>query len=218
MTKGFFLCLEGIDGSGKTTARAFIEEWFKLLNIPVVITREPGGTPYAEDIRRIILNPPAGEKISPMTETLLFMAAREQHIEGVIKPKLEQGYVVVSDRFCDSTFCYQGAGRQMDINSLRHMHEYTFGKFYPDLTIVMDGSPVEFKARIDARSEDANHFDNNELSFHERSREIYLKFAKDYPGRYAVVNASVSIDQVNAQLICILQNIESEIRKRPEYQ
>jgi dTMP kinase len=215
--KGFFLCLEGIDGSGKSTLSKWLEEWFTAQGITPVMTREPGGTPLAETLRSIVLTESV-EPIDPVAETHIFMAARAIHLNNLIRPKLLNGELVITDRFCDSTFCYQGAGRGLDIEKLRQVHELSFGKTYPDLTIVIDGSPELFRARIAASRDEGNvnHFDTAELAFHHRSRALYKEFAEKYPERYLIVNGEEPFEQVCAQVIRHLMYIEAHLRKRPE--
>ena len=213
--KGFFLCLEGIDGGGKTTLREWIVEWFKNQGIVPVVTREPGGTPVAEKIRGLLLSD-RQEDISPIAETHLFMAARGTHLANVILPNIQKGAVVVSDRFCDSTFCYQGAGRGLSVELLRDMHELSFGECYPDLTFVLDGRPEVFRARMAERGESAlNHFDTMGESFHTASRALYRQFAEQYPERYVLIDAEQPPEQVFAQVIPYLMQIETHMRKRP---
>ena len=213
--KGFFLCLEGIDGAGKTTLREWIVEWFKSQGITPVVTREPGGTPLAEKIRNIILAE-RDENMPAIAETHLFMAARSVHLDNLVKPKVEAGELVISDRFCDSTFCYQGAGRGLSVDLLRNMHELSFGETYPDLTLVLDGRPEVFRARMAERGEGAlNHFDAMGESFHTASRSLYRQFAEQYPERYALIDAEQPFDQVCSQVIEHLMAIDNHLRKRP---
>lgn len=214
--KGFFLCLEGIDGAGKTTLREWIVEWFKSQGITPVVTREPGGTPLAEKIRNIILAE-RDEHMPPMAETHLFMAARSVHLENLVKPRVEAGDLVISDRFCDSTFCYQGAGRGIPLGQLITMHEMSFGRTYPDLTLVLDGRPEVFRERMAARGEQGlNHFDHMGQEFHDASRAMYRGFAEQYPERYALIDAEQPFDQVCSQVITHLMRIDGIVRRRPE--
>jgi len=213
--KGFFLCLEGIDGAGKTSLRAMIREWFNSQGIDVVVTREPGGTPLAEKIRAIILED-RNEAMPAIAETHLFMAARSVHLENMVLPRIEEGELVMSDRFCDSTFCYQGAGRGLPLSQLIEMHEMSFGPFYPDLTLVLDGRPEVFRKRMAERGQDAlNHFDTMGEEFHNASREMYRLFVEQYPDRYALIDAEQPPEQVFAQVIPYLMQIETHMRKRP---
>lgn len=214
--KGFFLCLEGIDGAGKTTLREWIVQWFIAQGIVPVVTREPGGTPLAEKIRNIILAE-RDENMPAIAETHLFMAARSVHLDNLVKPRVEAGELVISDRFCDSTFCYQGAGRGIPLGQLITMHEMSFGRTYPDLTLVLDGRPEVFRERMQDRGEAGlNHFDRMGLDFHNASRKMYLGFAEQYPERYVLIDAEQSFDQVCSQVISHLMKIDGIIRRRPE--
>lgn len=214
--KGFLLAIEGPDGAGKSTLRTWLNEWFVGHGITPVLTREPGGTPEAEMIRQDILRKrgPHEEPVCALTQTLKFMAARAQHIEMLIKPRLELGELVITDRFCDSTFAYQSQ-EGVDIDKLRAMHEVTFDGFMPDLTIVLDGDPEVFRERMAGRGEDAlNFYDTKPMPFHHQSRKIYLNSAW-LNGRYAVINAELNFEQVQAQLIPYLMQIDAHMRKRP---
>lgn len=218
--KGFLLAIEGPDGSGKTTMRDFMQEYFSSVGIVPVMTREPGGTPLAEQIReKYILadRESLSEPISPMAETLLFMAARALHLDNMVKPRLAEGSLVITDRFCDSTFCYQGAGRGLDIIKLREMHNLAFDGIVPDLTIVLDGDPEIFRKRLALRGESSklNHFDKMGSDFHYKTRNLYRDFAWANKERYVLIDAEVNEEQVKAQLIPHLMNIDSAIRTRP---
>lgn len=213
--EGFFLCIEGIDGAGKTTLREWIKDWFVAQGIAPVVTREPGGTAFSEKIRALLLAN-RDECVSAIAEVHLFMAARSVNLENLIKPVLREGGLVISDRFCDSTFCYQGAGRGLSVDLLRNMHELSFGETYPDLTLVLDGRPEVFRARMAERGEGAlNHFDAMGESFHTASRSLYRQFAEQYPERYALIDAEQPFDQVCSQVIEHLMTIDRHLRKRP---
>lgn len=213
--KGFFLSLEGIDGAGKTSMRQWMYDWFVTHRVTPIMTREPGGTPTAELIREIILTDrPSYDELTPMAETLLFMAARHQHLDKLVLPQLNQGQVVITDRFCDSTFCYQGAGRGLDVALLQSLHKQALDDVRPDLTIVLDGDPEVFRKRLEARG-DMNRLDNTSLKFQQDSRALFLEFAAAEPERYAVVNAELSFDQVTAQLIPHLMTVLNAVWSRP---
>lgn len=195
-----FIVLEGIDGSGKTTAREFIADWFRKQGREVVVTREPGGTPMAEKIRSLILSDPSSSEdaLTPMAKTLLFMAAREQHIKNVILPALEKGKVVISDRFCDSTFAYQSyEGILMD--KLLDLHKLAFDDFKPNLTFVMDGDPEVFRSRLEDRGE-TNYYDRMPPEFHNYTRCLYLSMTVREGHRYVVINAEDSLAEVKNQI------------------
>src|SRR5438132_683191 len=141
MNKGKFITLEGIEGVGKSSNIQFIADFIKNMGKAVVVTREPGGTPIAEEIRKILLTEYPEKTLVP-TELLLLYAGRLQHVEHVIKPALAKGAVVVCDRFSDATYAYQGAGRGMPLEKIEALHQWALGDFFPDLTIVLD-APVE---------------------------------------------------------------------------
>lgn len=213
--KGFFLCLEGIDGAGKTTIREHITRWFNDQGIYVAVTREPGGTDLAEQIRTLILKDRT-ENMPAIAETHLFMAARSVHLENLVLPLIELGELVLTDRFCDSTFCYQGAGRGLPLDVLIEMHELSFGEMYPDLTIVLDGRPEVFRKRMEARGAGAlNHFDTMGEEFHNASREMYRKFVEQHPERYVLIDAEQPPEQVFSQILPHLMQVEAHLRKRP---
>ena len=214
-TQGFFLALEGIDGAGKTTLLKWIQEWFTRHSVEHTVTREPGGTPTAELIRNILLVKDDDlDEMAPMAETLLFMAARDLHWNNLIKPKLDAGELVISDRFCDSTFCYQGAGRGMDVELLQELHRLALKDIRPNLTIVLDGDPELFRQRAIDRG-DTNRLDEVSLEFHTASRKLYKQFAEASPERYLIINAELDFHQVTAQVIPHLMTIVNGMWKRP---
>jgi dTMP kinase len=216
--KGFFLCLEGPDGAGKTTMRKHIEQWFADIGINCILTREPGGTPEAELVRERILmdRRPGTEPIKPIAKTMMFMTARALHLENMVWPNVEAGHLVISDRFCDSTFAYQSA-EGVPVEKLRALHAVAFDGFQADLTIVLDGDPEAFRKRmVDNRGEAGmTYYDKKPMSFHVATREMYLENAKNYPERYAVIDAEQNEEQVMAQLIPHLMRIDQHMRKRP---
>lgn len=195
-----FIVLEGIDGSGKTTAREFIADWFRAKGREVVVTREPGGTPMVERIRSLILtdNDSYEDALTPMGKTLLFMAAREQHLKNVILPGLERGKVVITDRFCDSTFAYQWY-EGVDLVTLVSLHDLAFNAIKPTLTFVMDGDPEVFSKRMDNRNE-SNYYDRLPLVFHKHNRDYYLKMASHNTGRYCIIDAEQDLENVKCQI------------------
>lgn len=215
--KGFLLAIEGPDGAGKSTVRDWLAEWFGGHGINAVLTREPGGTPAAEQIREEVLRTRKchEEPLTGLAKTLLFMASRAQHIENLIKPRLEVGELVITDRFCDSTFAYQSQ-EGVDLSQLRFMHDAVFNNFKPDLTILLDGDPEVFRARMADRGEDAvNYYDLKPIEWHHACRKIYKDCVRGDGNRYAVIDAEQSFEQVQAQLIPHLMKIDAHLRKRP---
>ncbi len=202
-SSGFFVTLEGSEGSGKTTALACINRWLAEKNITCVHTREPGGTPFAERIRALLLHTHE-ESLASMTELLLMFAARAQNIDQVIRPALAEGKLVLSDRFTDASFAYQGAGRGLDIGALKTLETLVQGELQPNLTLLLDLPVAQGMARVSARGE-PDRIEREQLDFFERVREGYLSRAKEYPERFVIIDASQSIAEVEAQIINVLE-------------
>ncbi|MNI57240.1 Thymidylate kinase [compost metagenome] len=218
--KGFLLAIEGPDGAGKSTLRNWLNEWFQSHGITAVLTREPGGTPEAEMIRQDILRErgPHEEPVCAMTQTLKFMAARAQHVEVLLKPRLANGELVITDRFCDSTFAYQSQ-EGVPLGKLRVMHDVVFDNFKPDLTILLDGDPTVFRDRMAERGQDSlNFYDLKPMSFHQQSRKVYRECAWMDGNRYAIIDAEQGFEQVQAQLIPHLMDIDAWLRQRPRHE
>ena len=192
-----FITLDGIDGAGKSTNLAVMKAWFEKHRLPVLFTREPGGTPAGEALREILLNP--ATQVSLRTETLLMFAARQQHLETVILPALKNGTHVVSDRFTDATFAYQGGGRGVPLQDIAMLEHWVQGDFRPDLTLLLD-VPLEVSmARIN-QTREKDRFEQEEAEFFNRVREVYLQCANEQPERYAVIDSSQSLDAVKNQI------------------
>lgn len=192
-----FITLDGIDGAGKSTNLAVMKAWFEKHKLPVLFTREPGGTPAGEALREILLNP--ATQVSLRTETLLMFAARQQHLETVILPALKNGTHVVSDRFTDATFAYQGGGRGVPLQDIATLEHWVQGDFRPDLTLLLD-VPLEVSmARIN-QTREKDRFEQEEAEFFNRVREVYLQRANEQSGRYAVIDSSQSLDAVKNQI------------------
>jgi len=207
MYSGRFITVEGGEGVGKTTNLEFIESRLKARGIDVVRTREPGGTPLAESIREMLLAP-REESVCELTELLLVFAARAQHIEQVIKPALARGQWVLSDRFTDATYAYQGAGRGMDMASIATLERLVQGELKPDLTLLLD-VPVEIGiARARARSV-PDRFESEQLQFFEAVRSQYLQRARHEPDRFAVIDATPELVVVQQQLAEVLDQLEA---------
>lgn len=174
--KGLFITVEGCDGSGKTTAMSTLSKVLRKHHLPHTQTREPGGTGMAEDIRNVLLTP-REEAPGPIAELLLINAARWHHIEYNIKPAIENGIHVISDRFTDSTFAYQGAGG-VDVRDLEWMENLVQGSFRPNFTILLDIDPVVARRRLEDRGEKTDHFEGKGLTFQENCRKLFLERAK----------------------------------------
>ena len=192
-----FITLDGIDGAGKSTNLAVMKAWFEKHQLPVLFTREPGGTPAGEALREILLNP--ATKVSLRTETLLMFAARQQHLETVILPALKNGTHVVSDRFTDATFAYQGGGRGVPLQDIATLEHWVQGDFRPDLTLLLD-VPLEVSMARISQTREKDRFEQEAAEFFNRVREVYLQRAAKQPERYAVIDSSQSLDAVKTQI------------------
>ena len=192
-----FITFEGIEGSGKSTQ---LQRLASLLP-DAIVTKEPGGTPTADRIRAILLD--SGTTLDPVAELLLFAASRRQHVVEVIKPALDRGAVVLCDRFTDATLAYQGFGRLLELDRLRTLNRWATDSLQPDLTLLFDLPEEEGLRRARSRNEAAVHdegrFEAEDLRFHRRVREGYLTLATAEPARFAVINASGSVDEVAAR-------------------
>ncbi|MFO7582841.1 dTMP kinase [Guyparkeria sp.] len=198
-----FVTLEGLEGAGKSTAMAFVREWFEARGESVVTTREPGGTPLAEELRHV-LKAVRDEPVAESTELLLMFAARAQHVERVIRPALSAGHVVVCDRFTDSSRAYQGAGRGMSSEVIEQLAGIAHPGCNPSLTFWLD-VPVELGLERAAAREAADRFEQEALAFFERVREGFVRLAEQYPERLVRVDASAPIDAVRARIESTLE-------------
>ena len=203
-TRAKFITLDGIDGSGKTTQLNVIRDWFAARQMPVVFTREPGGTPLGEKLRELLLDPQT--RVSLHTETLLMFAARRQHLEDVVLPALAQGIHVVSDRFTDATFAYQGGGRGLPTAEVEVLENWVQGSLRPDLTILLD-VPLEVSvARIEG-SRDKDRFEREDSDFFARVRAAYLQRAAQSPQRYEIINSHRDKAEVKQDIEAVLNRL-----------
>ena len=200
---GFFLSVEGGEGAGKTTSLEFIAGWLESHNIEFVRTREPGGTPLAERIRDLLLAP-GDEKVADMAELLLMFAARAQHLEQVIKPALAAGKLVLCDRFTDASFAYQGAGRGLSMGALKTLEALVQDELRPNMTLLLDLPVSMGMARAGGRGE-MDRIELEQHDFFERVRQGYLDRAASEPDRFVIVDAAVTIPEVQNQLAEALQ-------------
>lgn len=204
--KGIFITLEGGEGCGKSTQIKMLDAYLKEKGIPHHITREPGGSPAAEEIRKIILSGEV-DKWDSVSETLLFSAARRSHLTEVVWPNLEKGVWVISDRYADSTMAYQGYGRndhlltRADIETL---YRITAGDFKPDLTFILDIEPQKGLERAQKRA-DLDRMEGQKLAFHENLRQAFLDIASREPIRCVVINADQPPEQVHRDIIAVLK-------------
>ena len=195
--QGVFITFEGPDGSGKTTQINFLTDYLVKKGFNVLNTREPGGTDISEKIRSIILDPDNSE-MDDMTEALLYAAARAQHVSQLIKPALEKGTIVISDRFMDSSIVYQGFARGLG-DCVRVINEYAVQGVQPDLTFFMNLSAEDGIARAEKRQK-LDRLEQESIDFHKSVYEGYLKISEYYKDRYVNIDASLSVDDVFAQI------------------
>jgi dTMP kinase len=200
MTRGKFITIEGGEGGGKSTQIKRLARALEAAGCTVVSTREPGGSPGGEEIRALLVQG-APERWDPMTEVMLFAAARREHVVRTIEPALAAGRWVISDRFADSTLAYQGYGRGIDRAALESLRRLAVGALVPDLTLVLD-LPVEIGlARARARAGQELRFEAMDPAFHERLRQGFLAIAAAEPHRCTVIDADRSIDAVHEAIV-----------------
>lgn len=200
---GRFITLEGTEGVGKSTNLAFIQAILDEYGIDYQLTREPGGTPLAEEIRAMLLTN-RSETVASDAELLLVFAARAQHLAQVVKPALNSGRWVLSDRFTDATFAYQGGGRGLDGAFISQLESMVQRGLQPDLTILLD-LPVEIGLARASQRGDLDRFENEQLVFFQRVRDAYLARAAADPQRFAIVDASGTLQQVQQQIRAVLE-------------
>ncbi|WP_429911338.1 dTMP kinase [Glycocaulis sp.] len=204
MARGRFITLEGGEGTGKSTLAAGLEEALGQRSISVERTREPGGTPGAEEIRKLLVEG-AGDRWTATSEALLFFAARHDHVERRIKPALDAGRWVICDRFFDSTTAYQGAAGGLDGETLDQLRRLTLGDFTPDLTLILDLDPEAGLVRAGSRGGGEQRFEGKGLSFHQRLRQGFLDIARAEPERCAVIDAGQPAEQVLASALAVIE-------------
>ena len=195
MNKAKFITFEGVDGAGKSTHLAWFAEALRKRGKEVLVTREPGGTPLGECLRDILLNQPMHAE----TEALLMFAARFEHIEQVIKPALQRGTWVVSDRFSDASFAYQGGGRGMNVAKLEQLECWVHENLQPDLTLLFD-LPVEVARQRLSKNITLDRFEQEKDSFFEQVRQAYLERRKKHLDRFVLIDATQTPEQVKADL------------------
>ncbi|CUH76258.1 dTMP kinase [Tropicibacter naphthalenivorans] len=201
MSQGLFISFEGIDGSGKSTQARLLAETLREMGRDVVLTREPGGSAGAEEIRALVLQ---GEpdRWSPETELLLFTAARRDHLERTIRPALAAGQIVICDRFADSTRMYQGRnGLRPEVDAL---HDLMIG-MEPDLTLLVDMDPAAGLARAKARATAEERFEDFGLPLQEQMREGFLALSREFPARFAVIEGNQSIETVAQDILSVVK-------------
>lgn len=192
---GVFLALEGGEGSGKSTQAALLVEWLESRGHRVLLTREPGGTEVGKILRHIVLDNDTGE-LSPRTEALLYAADKAEHVDQVVLPALADGFVVLTDRYVDSTLAYQGAGRHLDIAEVEHVARWATSSLRPHLTVVLDIDPTIGHARF----EGADRIESEPLEFHQRVRAHFLELAAADPQHYLVVEGGGTPAEIHAAI------------------
>ena len=212
MAQARFITLEGGEGVGKSTLAGGIFRWLEMRGLHTFQTREPGGTPIADEIRRVFKSPPAGEEITPEAEALLVSAARAQHVSKVIKPALAAGTWVLCDRFADSTRVYQGLFGGVGINEIERLIKFSTGGLEPDLTFLLDCDVNITAGRIGARgadpkTDDVARYDQAGQQVHDKLRQAFRKLAGFYPARFYILDASLPPEKV-------LQDACAELERR----
>jgi len=201
--RGLLISVEGVEGSGKSTHCRLLGQWLTARGLEVVLTSEPDGTPLGSAIRALFEQD--GMPPTPLTQTFLFMAARQQHIAEVIRPALARGAVVVSDRYADATLAYQGFGGGMELETIRDLNALATGGVMPDLTILLDLDPAEGIRRISDRPLDA--FEKMDMGFHHRVREGYLEIARAEKNRVVVLSAAQPKDALHAAVVRAVEGL-----------
>jgi len=209
--RGKFITFEGIDGSGKSTQLRMLASELRLRGFDVLTTMEPGGTPLGRRLREAFLE--TEETVAPLAELLLFAADRAQHVNFLVKPALENGKIVISDRYSDATAAYQGAGRGFDEQTINQVIMLATGGLKPDLTLFFDISVGEAISRTNSRSgggERKNRMDSETVEFYERVRRAYLQIAEGEPKRFRVIDASGAISEVKATALELITEFLKE--------
>jgi len=208
MSRACFITLEGIEGAGKSTAARFVSEWLQARGIPARSTREPGGTPLAESIRKIVLE--RGEEIiTPVAETFLMFAARGVHLENLIRPALSKGEWVVCDRFTDATRAYQGAGRGVSADLIETLAAATHADLQPNRTLLLDLPVKVGLERARRRAQPVDRFESEREQFFDRVRQAYLDLAAREPERIVIIDAGAPLEGVQRQIAAALATLTS---------
>jgi dTMP kinase len=195
--RGRFVTLEGIDGAGKSTHLEWLAKRLGQHGLPVKVTREPGGTPFGEQLRRLLLD--RTQRLHPETEALLVFAARREHLDKLILPALEQGYWVLCDRFTDATYAYQCGGSGVSWNRVAALEQWLAPQAQPDLTLLLDVDP-EVGRRRALQDRVPDRFEGEQEAFYRRVREAYLRRARECPDRIRVIDAGGSLSEVQVKL------------------
>ena len=203
--QGLFITVEGTEGVGKSTNMAFIESWLRKAGKELVITREPGGTELGEKLRAVLLDAKE-QSMCDDTELLLMFAARAQHLQEVILPALESGKWVLCDRFTDSTYAYQGGGRGIDETRIAQLEQWVQGDRRPDMTIILD-LPIDIGLERAGKRSKPDRFELEKHDFFNNVRDAFLARAAAYPERYAVIDASPTLEEVQNSIQTVLEKM-----------
>jgi dTMP kinase len=214
--RGFFITLEGIDGCGKSTQLDMLAESLRQRGFEVLTTRQPGGTGIGQNIRALMIK--EHNRLEPLAEVLLMMADRAQHVSEIIKPNLEAGRIVISDRYTDSSVAFQGYGRGLAIEKVEELNHLATGGLTPDLTLLFDLEPESARRRLDNRVEKQTSddspmkgFDEEKEEFHARVRQGYFDIAEKYADRFQVISANQTIAEIHEKVLTlVLKSLESE--------
>jgi dTMP kinase len=194
--KSVFISFEGVEGSGKSTQLNMLQARILRMNLPVVSTREPGGTRIGQEIRHVLLNP-AFKEMHPMTEAVLYAADRAQHYYELIKPALEEGKIVLCDRFVDSSLAYQGVARRIGMEGVQNLNEWLTEDTYPDLTILLEIPYTVGIERLKARKRGRDRMEAQPEAFHEQVQEAYKTLAKFFTNRFLVIKGDDKPENVH---------------------
>ena len=205
---GLFVCFEGGDGAGKSTQSRELSDWLTGLGHEVVLTFEPGGTDVGQELRRIVLSPETGE-LSPRTEALLYAADKAEHVDTLVRPALERGAVVISDRYVDSSIAYQGAGRVLVQAEVTALQRWATADLRPHLTVVLDVEPDHGLGRFDER----DRIEAEGSDFHERARQSFLALAAESPGHYLVLDGRAPVEEIAAAVRARLEPMLPELTR-----
>ncbi len=207
-SRGVFVCFEGGEGAGKSTQSQLLRQRLEAAGHGVVLTREPGATPVGAEVRRIVLDPTTGE-LADRTEALLYAADKAEHIHAVVRPALERGDVVITDRYVDSTLAYQGAGRDLDAGDLEWVARWATEDLRPHLTVLLDLDPAQGLTRFEER----DRIEGESIEFHQRVRNAFLALADADPEHYLVLDARAPVeeiaDDVHARLAPLLEQVRA---------